>query len=73
MKRISSLNTLVGAIPGALPPPDRLGGSRRALHARRAACSFAILWFWQMPHFLAIAWMYREDYARSRFCHALQP
>ena len=71
MKRISSLNTLVGAIPGALPP--LIGWVAAVGHyTLEGGLLFAILWFWQMPHFLAIAWMYREDYARSRFCHALQ-
>lgn len=64
MKRISSLNTLVGAIPGALPP--LIGWvAARSNYALEGGLLFAILWFWQMPHFLAIAWMYREDYANA--------
>ena len=58
MKRISSLNTLVGAIPGALPP--LIGWVAAVGHyTLEGGLLFAILWFWQMPHFLAIAWMYR--------------
>ena len=62
MKRISSLNTLVGAVPGALPP--LIGWMAARGHYELEGCLlFAVLWFWQMPHFLAIAWMYRDDYA----------
>ncbi len=64
MKTRTPLNTLVGAIPGALPPV--VG------HAAVAGdfvpgqlVLFTILFFWQIPHFLAIAWRYREDYARA--------
>jgi len=64
MKRMSSLNTLVGAIPGALPP--LIGWiAARGVYDLEGSLLFAILWFWQMPHFLAIAWMYREDYANA--------
>lgn len=64
MKRHSSLNTLVGAVPGALPP--LIGWIAARDHYELEGCLlFAILWFWQMPHFLAIAWMYREDYASA--------
>jgi protoheme IX farnesyltransferase len=66
LKRMSSLSTLVGAVPGAMPPligwaavEGRLGVGSWAL--------FALLFFWQLPHFLAIAWMFREDYARGGF------
>jgi heme o synthase len=64
MKRISSLNTLVGAVPGALPPLIGWMASR-GHYELEGGLLFAILWFWQMPHFLAIAWMYREDYAKG--------
>lgn len=64
MKRRSSLNTLVGAVPGALPP--LIGWVAARGHYDLEGCLlFAVLWFWQMPHFLAIAWMYREDYANA--------
>jgi len=66
MKRISSLNTLVGAVPGAMPP--LIGWLAARGHYDLEGCLlFAILWFWQMPHFLAIAWMYRDDYAQAGF------
>jgi protoheme IX farnesyltransferase len=66
LKRVTELNTLIGAIPGALPP--LLGWT--AAHGQPTMhgwALFAILFFWQMPHFLAIAWLYREDYARAGF------
>jgi heme o synthase len=66
MKEKSPLATLVGAVPGALPP---LGGWAAATGHLSAAgwTLFAILFFWQLPHSLAIAWMYRDDYARGGF------
>ncbi len=66
LKRVSSLNTIVGAIPGALPPVIGWAAARGEIGAD-AWVLFAILFCWQMPHFLAIAWMYREDYARGGF------
>lgn len=66
LKRLSSLNTIVGAIPGALPPLIGWTASGRSLTVE-AWVLFAILFLWQMPHFLAIAWMYREDYANAGF------
>jgi len=64
MKRWSPLNTLVGAVPGALPP--LIGWVAARGHYDLEGCLlFAVLWFWQMPHFLAIAWMYREDYEQA--------
>jgi protoheme IX farnesyltransferase len=66
LKRISTTNTLVGAVPGALPP--MIGWAAASGNVEPAAWSlFAILFCWQMPHFFAIAWMYREDYARGGF------
>jgi protoheme IX farnesyltransferase len=66
LKRVSTFNTLVGAIPGALPPV--VGWAAATGRTDIGAWSlFAILFFWQMPHFFAIAWMYREDYARAGF------
>lgn len=66
LKRITPHSTLVGAVPGALPPvmgwtaaTGEIGGG--------AAVLFAILFLWQIPHFLAIGRMYREDYARGGF------
>jgi protoheme IX farnesyltransferase len=66
LKRVSTFNTLIGAIPGALPPV--VGWAAATGRAEIGAWSlFVILFFWQMPHFFAIAWMYREDYARAGF------
>ena len=66
LKRISTANTLVGAIPGALPPMIGWAAARGTTEWP-AWSLFAILFCWQMPHFFAIAWMYREDYARAGF------
>ena len=66
LKRITPLATIVGAVPGALPP----------VMGWTAACNeitldtwilFAILFLWQMPHFLSLAWMYRRDYMRAGY------
>lgn len=62
MKRFSSLSTWVGAIPGALPPVIGWTAAGGALDSS-AAVLFGIQFLWQMPHFLALAWLYREDYA----------
>lgn len=66
LKKISTINTLVGAIPGAIPPMIGWAAARGALDAG-AWSLFVILFFWQMPHFFALAWMYRADYARAGF------
>jgi protoheme IX farnesyltransferase len=66
LKRITTANTLVGAIPGALPPLIGWAAARNDL-ALPAWTLFAILFFWQLPHFFAIGWMYREDYVRAGF------
>jgi len=66
LKTKSSVCTLVGAIPGALPPVMGWAAARGSLEAG-AWILFLILFFWQLPHFLALAWMYREDYARAGF------
>ncbi len=64
MKVVSPLNTLVGAIPGGLPPV--VGHAAIVGHlAMPQLVLFAILFCWQIPHFLSIAWRYREDYARA--------
>lgn len=66
LKRLTTLNTLVGAVPGAVPP---LMGWTAATNSLDAGgwILFAILFFWQLPHFMAIAWMYREDYAKGGY------
>jgi len=66
MKRRSSLSTLVGAVPGALPPLIGWTASHGSLSLGGAAL-FAIVFLWQIPHFMAIAWMYRDDYATAGF------
>ena len=66
LKRVTSLCTVVGAVPGALPPMMGWAAARGRLDAGAWAL-FAILFLWQLPHFLALAWMYREDYARGGF------
>src|SRR5213076_1099602 len=66
MKRRTSLATLVGAVPGALPPLIGWAASRGALSIGGLAL-FAIVFLWQIPHFMAIAWMYRDDYGKAGF------
>jgi protoheme IX farnesyltransferase len=66
LKRKTWLNTLVGAIPGALPPVIGWTAAQGRL-TPEAVALFAIQAFWQIPHFMAIAWLYREDYARAGF------
>ncbi len=66
LKRTTIHNTLVGAVPGALPA---LGGAAAATGSLDAVgwALFAILYLWQLPHFYALAWMFREDYQRGGF------
>jgi protoheme IX farnesyltransferase len=66
LKRVTWLNTLVGAVPGALPPVMGWTAARGELSAEGWAL-FGILALWQLPHFFAIAWIYREEYARAGF------
>jgi protoheme IX farnesyltransferase len=66
MKRRSRLATLIGAIPGALPPMIGFAAARGVL-APDAWALFAIVFVWQIPHFMAIAWLYREDFRRAGF------
>ncbi len=66
LKRRTWLSTTVGAVPGALPPMIGWAAATGGLEAGAWAL-FAIQFIWQMPHFYAIAWMYREDYARGGF------
>jgi len=78
LKQRSSTNTLVGAVSGALPPvigwaaaagpdPAALAFRWEWLHRSEAWWLFALLFFWQLPHFLAINWMYRDEYRRAGF------
>jgi heme o synthase len=66
MKRASTANTAVGAIPGAIPPMIGWAAARGDVGAG-AWSLFAIVFLWQLPHFFAIAWMCREDYSRAGF------
>ena len=66
LKRVTWMNTLVGAIPGALPPLMGWTAARNELSGEGWAL-FAILAFWQIPHFMAIAWLYRDEYAKAGF------
>jgi protoheme IX farnesyltransferase len=64
LKRRTTWNTLIGAVPGALPPVIGWVGLRGGLD-RGAVVLFLVLFLWQVPHFYAIAWMYRRDYAHA--------
>ncbi len=64
LKLRTSLSTIVGAVPGALPPLIGWAAATNSL-SLPGWVLFGIMFFWQMPHFLAIAWMYRDDYARA--------
>jgi protoheme IX farnesyltransferase len=66
MKRWTTLNTVIGAVPGAIPPMMGVTAVQGVL-SMDAISLFAILFFWQMPHFLAIAILYRQDYAAGGF------
>jgi protoheme IX farnesyltransferase len=64
LKRRTWLSTLVGAVPGALPPVIGWAAATGGVDLAGLTL-FGIVFFWQIPHFLAIAWLYREDYARA--------
>jgi len=66
LKRVSTFNPALGAVPGALPPMIGWAAARGTIEAG-AWSLFAIVFLWQLPHFFAIAWMYRDDYARAGF------
>jgi heme o synthase len=66
LKRVTWLNTVVGAIPGALPPLIGWTAARNSLDIEGLSL-FGILFFWQISHFLAIAWLYRDEYAKAGF------
>jgi protoheme IX farnesyltransferase len=65
LKRRTSLSTIVGAVPGALPPLIGWAAARGTLSGPEPWTLFALMFAWQLPHFLSIAWLYREDYARA--------
>jgi heme o synthase len=64
LKKITSLSTVIGAVPGALPPMIGWAAATGSLTID-AWTLFSIVFFWQMPHVLAVSWMYREDYERA--------
>ncbi len=66
LKHRTTLSTVFGAVPGALPPVTGWAAARNEL-GLEAGVLFAILFLWQMPHALALAWLFREDYARAGF------
>jgi protoheme IX farnesyltransferase len=66
LKRVTWLNTIIGAFPGALPPLMGWTAARGEL-GREGLALFAIQVFWQLPHFMAIAWIYRDEYAKAGF------
>ncbi|WP_345945388.1 heme o synthase [Granulicella sp. dw_53] len=64
LKRVTNINTFIGAFPGALPPLIGWTAARGLIEWPGVAL-FAILFVWQFPHFMAIGWMYRDDYAAA--------
>ena len=66
LKPLTTLNTAIGAVPGALPPVIGWAAATGQLGAEAWAL-FLIVFLWQFPHFLAIAWIYRDDYARAGY------
>jgi heme o synthase len=64
LKRLTTLNTLIGAVPGAMPPVIGWVSVRGSIDMEIVVL-FLILFLWQVPHFLAIAWIYKRDYARA--------
>jgi len=67
LKRRTPLCTLAGAFPGAMPPLIGWAAAAGSIDNSRAWILYALLFLWQFPHFMAIAWMYREDYARGEY------
>lgn len=66
LKRVSTLNAVIGAVPGAIPPMMGWTAATQAISAE-AWVLFLILFVWQFPHFLAIGWLYRDDYRRAGY------
>lgn len=66
LKRVTSLNTVIGAVPGALPPLMGWTAARGTVDMDGWSL-FVILFFWQLPHFLAIAWMHRDQYGKAGY------
>ena len=65
LKRTTSLSTIVGAVPGALPPLIGWAAAQGTLRDPAPWALFMIGFLWQLPHIIAVGWMYREDYARA--------
>ena len=66
LKRVTSMSVFVGAIPGALPPVIGWAAASGSVTIG-GWLLFAIVFFWQLPHFVAIAWLYRDDYRRAGY------
>lgn len=66
LKRISTIATIIGAIPGALPTLIGWAAIQNSLSSQSLTL-FGILFYWQMPHFYSIGWLYREDYSKAGF------
>src|SRR5260370_37190199 len=67
LKRKTPLCTFVGAVPGAMPTLIGWAAASDSISNGKAWILYAVLFLWQFPHFMAIAWMYREDYARAGY------
>ena len=67
LKRRTPLCTLAGAFPGAMPPLIGWAAASGSITSGKAWILYAVLFLWQFPHFMAIAWMYREDYAQAGY------
>ena len=67
LKRKTPLCTFMGAVPGAMPTLIGWAAASGAIGSEKAWILYAVLFLWQFPHFMAIAWMYREDYARAGY------
>ena len=67
LKRRTPLCTFVGAVPGAMPTLIGWAAASNSISSEKAWILYAVLFLWQLPHFMAIAWMYRDDYARASY------
>src|SRR6266478_9635493 len=67
LKRITPLCTFVGAVPGAMPTLIGWAAASNSISSEKAWMLYAVLFLWQFPHFMAIAWIYRDDYARAGY------
>ncbi|HXA08155.1 MAG TPA: heme o synthase [Bryobacteraceae bacterium] len=67
LKRKTPLCTFMGAVPGAMPTLIGWAAASGTIGSEKAWILYAVLFLWQLPHFMAIAWMYRDDYARARY------